>query len=85
MPQVGSEPAAMLKIMTVDSNSPNQESHKQSDAQPERRPISLLLFLKAENVRLRQVVVELSLDVLALREALKRIEDPSAGSSPMVD
>ena len=64
----------MLKIRTVDPS--NREPRKQGDAQPERRPISLLSFLEAENVRLRQAVVELSLTARVLREALKRMEDP---------
>jgi hypothetical protein len=37
----------------------------------EYRPISLLSFLEAENIRLRRAVVELWLDTAALREALK--------------
>jgi hypothetical protein len=38
------------------------------------RPTSLLSFLEAENIRLRQAVVELWLDTTALREAVKRRE-----------
>jgi hypothetical protein len=39
----------------------------------QERPISLLSFLQAENFRLRQTVVELSIATLLLREeALKR-------------
>jgi len=48
--------------------------HKQDDAEPSCAPISLLSFLEAENIRLRQAVMELSLDARVLREALKRME-----------
>jgi hypothetical protein len=41
----------------------------------ECRPISLLLVLEAENIRLRRAVVELLVDTLALREALHGRED----------
>jgi len=71
-------PVAMLKIMTADPNSSNRESQEQKDDEPVCRPTSLLSFLQAENVRLRQAVAELSLGALALREALKRMEDPKA-------
>ena len=69
---------AVLKIRMVDPNSSDRESHKQDDAEPGCRPISLLSSLEAENVRLHQAVVELSLDARALREALKRMEAPTA-------
>jgi hypothetical protein len=38
----------------------------------ECRTTSLLSFLEAENIRLRRTVMELSLDTMALREALSR-------------
>jgi hypothetical protein len=63
----------------VDPNSSDRESHKRNDAEPGCRPISLLSFLQAENVRLRQAVVELLLHTRALREeVLKRLEAPNA-------
>jgi hypothetical protein len=65
-------PVSGLKISAAHSNSFDPESHKQDDAEPECRPISLLSFLEAENIRLRQAVVELWLDTTVLREALKR-------------
>jgi hypothetical protein len=40
----------------------------------ECRPINLLSFLEAENVRLREAAVDLLLDAVALRETLKRLE-----------
>ena len=56
----------------ADSSVSDRESNKQDEAQPGCRPISLLSFLKAENMRLRQAAAELSLDFKALREALKK-------------
>jgi len=47
---------------------------KQDDAEPSHGPISLLSFLEAENIRLRQAIMKLSLDARAIREALKRME-----------
>jgi hypothetical protein len=40
-------------------------------SQPQCLPVNLLDFLEAENNRLRRTVIELSLDTLALRDALK--------------
>jgi len=48
-------------------------------------PISLLSFLEAENLRLRQAIVELSLDASALREALKIMEAPDRVVAESVD
>ena len=62
--------------MNLDPNTSDRESHKQVDAEHGRRVISLLSFLKAENIKLQQAVMELSLDTMALREALKRMEAP---------
>jgi hypothetical protein len=39
-------------------------------------PIRLLDFLEAENSRLRRAVIELSLDTLILRDALRRSGRP---------
>src|SRR5260370_42581955 len=68
-------PVSVLKIRTVDPSSSDRESHNQDN--PGCRPISLLSFLEAENVRLHQAVAELSLDARALRESLKRMEAPT--------
>jgi hypothetical protein len=38
---------------------------------PQSQPVNLLDFLEAENSRLRQAVVELSLDTLVLRDTLR--------------
>jgi hypothetical protein len=46
------------------------KSNGQDDAELGSEPISLLSYLEMENVRLRQAVVELSLDTMALREEL---------------
>jgi hypothetical protein len=59
-------------MRTVDPNSSYRETHKQEDAEPKCRPISLLSSLEAENVRLRQAIVELSRDAKTLKEALNK-------------
>jgi hypothetical protein len=46
-------------------------SHKKDSAKRERAPISILSRLQAENTRLRQQLVELELEILVLKEALK--------------
>jgi hypothetical protein len=38
---------------------------------PADRPIDVLDFLEAENTKLRTAVIELSLDMLVLKDALK--------------
>ena len=64
---------SVLKIKTVDPQAVVPKSHKQNYVKRKSGPISLLSVLDAENFRLRQAVVELSLDTLALREALKEL------------
>jgi hypothetical protein len=64
---------AVLKIRTVNPKAVDPKLHKQDYFKPKSRPIILLSVLKAENFRLRQAVVELSLDTLVLREALKEL------------
>ena len=71
---------SVLRTRTVNSKaggqeSQKQESQKQDDGERECRPISLLSVLEAENIRLRQAVVELLIDTLALQEALHGRED----------
>ncbi len=60
-----------LKTKAADANSSDRQTHKGDCVEPGSQPISLLSFLEAENVRLRQAVVELSLDASALRKAPK--------------
>jgi hypothetical protein len=62
---------SVLRTRTVNSRACDQESQKQDEAGCEGRPISLLSVLEAENIRLRQAVVELLIDTVALREALR--------------
>ena len=69
-------PVSVLKPRMVGSRAVDRQSHKQDDAEPACRPISILSFLEAENIRLRQAVVELSLDTMALREALEKKKGP---------
>jgi hypothetical protein len=54
----------------ADPKLPDRNLNKQNNVQPACRPITLLSYLEAENVSLRQAVVELSLDILTLREPL---------------
>jgi hypothetical protein len=61
---------SVLRTRTANSRACAQESQNQDDAERECRPTSLLSVLEAENIRLRQTVVQLLIDTLALREAL---------------
>ena len=63
-------PLPVLKCGTIDSETIDPKLHKQDNAEPKCQPISLLSVLEAENIRLRERVAELSLDVLVLRETL---------------
>ena len=65
------KPVSELKPKMGGSKPVDRQSSKQDDAWPASEPTSILSFLEAENVRLRQAVVELSLDTMALREALQ--------------
>jgi hypothetical protein len=67
-------PVSVLTLRMAGSKSGDRESPRQGDPEPERPPTSLLSFLQAENIRLRQAVLELSLDTTALKEALNRME-----------
>jgi hypothetical protein len=64
----------LCRMMTADLNPSNRQSPKQDDADPGCPPIGLLSFLEAENVRLRQAIVELSRDAKTLKEALDKME-----------
>ena len=68
---------AGLKMKVVDPNTSDREWHKRDNAEPGCRPVSLLSFLQAENIRLRRTVMELSLHAKVLREALKSMEAPN--------
>jgi hypothetical protein len=70
---------SVLRTRTVNSRACDHESRKQDDAEREHRPIGLLSFLEAENVRLRGAVVELLIDILALRGALQEASGPWRG------
>jgi hypothetical protein len=65
-------PVSVLKTKAVGPKAIDRETRRQDDAACEL--ISLLSFLEADNKRLWQTVVELSLETLALRQALKKIE-----------
>ena len=64
---------SVLKIKTVDPQAVDPKFHKQDYVKPKSGPISLLSVLDAENFRLRQAVVELSLDTVVLKEALNQL------------
>jgi hypothetical protein len=49
----------------------NPNSHEQDNAESTSQPVSLLAFLEAENARLRQTVIELALDTMDVRDALR--------------
>jgi hypothetical protein len=55
---------AVLKIRTVNPKAVDPKSHNQDYVKPKSPPIIMLSALKAENFRLRQAVVELSLDTV---------------------
>jgi hypothetical protein len=63
-------PVTVSMTRTVDSKASDRKLHKRDDTKPECRPIRLLSVLEAENSRLRQAVLELSRDIMALREAV---------------
>jgi hypothetical protein len=67
---------SVLKPGVVVSRAVDQRLHKHDDSEPACGPISILSFLEAENIRLQQAVIELSRDIVALREALKKNEGP---------
>jgi len=66
---------SVLRTRTGNSKACGQGSQKRNEGERECRPISLLSVLEAENIRLRQAVVELLIDTLALQEALHGRED----------
>jgi hypothetical protein len=70
----GMNSVSLLKIRTVNPKAVNAKSHNQDNVKPKFRPISLLSVLEAENFQLRQALVELSLDTLMLRDALKELD-----------
>ena len=55
-------PVSVLRAGTMESNDADR---------PECRPMSLISYLEAENMKLRQAMTELLLEIRALREALK--------------
>ena len=57
---------SVLKIKNVEPSPQKQNQGKSSN-----QPISLLAFLQAENCKLRKTVAQLTLDTMALREALQ--------------
>ncbi len=65
-----------LNTRAADPNLRDRETHKGDGIESRSPPTSLLSFLEAENLRLRQAIVELSLDASALREALKIMGAP---------
>ncbi len=62
----------VLKTKTVDSKAPDRKFHARGDIDTGCQTIDLVSFLKAENIRLRQAVLLLSLQTRALRDAVRR-------------
>jgi hypothetical protein len=62
---------SVLRTRTVNAKACDQEPQKEDAGERACPPISLLSVLEAENIRLRQAVVELLIDTLALQEALQ--------------
>ncbi len=60
----------VLKTGTLNRKTLDSQSLKQGGAGRDCQPISLLEYLKTDNLRLRQAVAELSRDTSALRQAL---------------
>jgi hypothetical protein len=60
---------SVLRTRTVNAKA-HQQPQKQDDGERACPPISLLSVLEAENIRLRQTVVELLIDTISLQEAL---------------
>jgi hypothetical protein len=71
-------------MKVVDPNTSDREWHKRDNVEPGCRPISLLSFLQAENIRLRRTVMELSLHAKVLREALKARKPQTYRDDPLL-
>jgi len=68
----------VLKTGTLNRKTHDSQPLKQDSARLGCQPISLLEYLKTENLRLRQAAAELSLDTSALRQALKESRPATA-------
>jgi hypothetical protein len=67
-------PVSLLKTKTIGPRAINRGAQRQDDAEAGCELVSLISFLEADNNRLWKKVVELSLETLALQQALKKIE-----------
>jgi hypothetical protein len=67
-------PVSVLKTKAAGPKAINQGVRRQNHVETECELISLLSFLEADNERLWQAVLELSLETVALRRALKKVE-----------
>ena len=65
-------PVSVLKVRMAGPKTRDVTPSNKKSLKPENPQISILSFLQAENTRLRQQVVELSLDMLVLKEALEK-------------
>jgi hypothetical protein len=66
------KPVSKLKPKMGGSKAVDRQPYRHDDAELACQPTSILSFLQAENVRLRQAVIELSRATMALRKALKK-------------
>jgi len=61
---------SLLRAATVDAKTFDPKSQRKNGVETPCRVIRLQAALEAENIRLRQLVVELLLDTSSLREAV---------------
>lgn len=62
----------MGTISVLNAATTEPDSVELNGAKPGCKPVSLLAFLQAENLRLQNQVVKLQRDTAALREALQK-------------
>jgi hypothetical protein len=62
-------PVPVLKVRMAGPKTRDVTSYNEESLKPENPPISILSFLQAENIRLRQQAVELAFEIAALKQA----------------
>jgi hypothetical protein len=68
---------AMNSVSVLKPRTVGSRAIERGDGESACPPISMLSFLEAENIRLRQAVVALSRDTKALRQALRKNDTDS--------
>jgi len=74
---------SLLRAATVDAKTFDPKSQRKNGVETPCRVIRLQAALEAENIRLRQLVVELLLDASSLREALNHVEPRGCRTRPL--